>query len=423
MGKEHVVKYRDEAGGKTVNLDTTNGYVYDDAGNQIAKWDPVDSSYNKMLADYAAQEMLDVVASGVSGAVHLNADARDRAHHDHERAKAIRMRGWDGEGHLMAGELGTADVHQAAALPNYAAGYKNNAPMADQFAPPLLVGKPSDKYYTFAKEDAFQRAMPTIGATAAQVNEIAPRIANATFTAIEYALGGFVGTQLEAAADAPLRIRQATMTRILNALTIERELRVATLATTSGTWDSTVYSSLAAGAKWNGGASSDPIADIHLKQETSWGDVTGIVMAENVFHDFQRNAAVQKFFGYKDSSQALPNPSQMSSILQLPPIYVAKMKYINAAGALAYIWGGSVVFMRQPPQMPPTNQDDVASALTFRWNATDVKDGTASNGMVVREYFVQDRGSMGGNKVVLVHHDIETQTSKFVGGLLAGAHQ
>lgn len=419
MANAHVVKMKDEQLGD-VMLDINNGYVYDLQGNQIQKWAVGDQEYAKLLSDFAANEMLGVVAQAAEKPIRMTGDSAA----DRETAKQIRMRGWSSEeGRLVNMDLGSADVHLPAALSNYAAGYRNEAPMADMFAPPLLVGKPSDKYFTFAKEDAFQRAQPTIGATSGQVAEIAPRIANATFTCIEYALGGFVGVQLEAAADAPLRIRQATMTRILNALLIERELRVATLATTSGTWDTTVYTSLGGTAKWNGGSASDPVKDLQDKMETSWGRPTGVLMSRRVFNSFVRNAQVQKYFAYKDSAQPLPDPSRLSALLQLPPIYVADMQYIKANGTRDYMWGDSVVLFRQPPTMPPTSQDDVASAVTFRWNANGVTDGQASGGMIVREYFVQDRGSGGGNKIVCIHHDTEVQTSKFVGGLIAGAYQ
>lgn len=422
MGKEHVVRYKDAgAPGGEVQLDVTNGYVYDLSGNQIDRWAPVESKYDKMLADFASNEVRGTVAHAVGSAIGFGARGRQAEERAREQARSIRCTDWDGK--TIAMDLGNSDVHQNAATPGYAAGYRNETPIADVFAPPLLRTKPSDKYYTFDKYDAFQRATPVIGATSAQVAEVSPRLANSTFTTIEYALGGFVGTQLEAAADAPLRIRQATMTRVLNALMLERELRVATLATTAASWDSSVVATVLAAAKWNGGASSDPIADIHARVEASWGEITGIGVSEKVFHAMQRNANVQKYITYKDSAAPMPKPGEMSALLDLPPIYVGKMKYVNAAGALDYIWGNDVVLFRSPPQMPPTTQDDVASAITFRWDAGSVSDGAASNGMLVREYFVQDRGSMGGNKVVLIHHDTEVMTSKFVGGLIKAAYQ
>lgn len=421
MAKENVVSHKDVgADGKTreVLLDVNNGYVYDKAGNQIERWQPTSNEHSAMLADFAAAELLEITANAAGSAIHLNPDRRGEAL---EKARSIRMSGW--EGRSVAMDLGPADVHIAAPLPNYASGYKNEQPIADMYAPAMLVDKQQNTYYEFDKKDAFQRTAPTVGSSDGAVAEVSPRFANSTYLTQQYSLGGFVTTEVEANSDAPLRIRQATMRRVINSLVIEREIRAAALATTAGTWDSSVVQTLLAAAKWNGGASSDPILDLHTRMETSWGVVTGIIMSERTYNAFTRNAAVQKYFSTKSSAAPIPDPGQMSALLRLPPIYVGQMRYINSANALDYIWGNDVVLVRQPSEMPPTTQDDVASALTFRWNQPTGQDGQASNGMIVREFFVQDRGSQGGNKVVLVHHDIEKQTSKFVGGLIKAAYQ
>ncbi len=417
-----VVKMKDDRLGN-VQLDVNNGWVYDQHGNQIAKWAVTDQKHSKALADHAANEMLDVVARAAASGVSLDGSMPREAFVD--AAKTIRMRGWDDArtSQLVQMDLGQSDVHQATPLPNYAAGYKNDVPLADIYSPPILVNVPSAKYYTFAKEDAFQRAMPSIGATSAQVNEIAPRLENAQFAVTEYALGGFVGTQLESAADAPLKIRRATVDRVLNALLLERELRVAALAMASGTWDSTVYTALAAAAKWNGGLSSNPIKDFQDRIETSWGTPTGAIMSRRTFHAFQRNPAVLQYYVYKDSAKPMPDAAQMSALLQLPPIYVSDMKYIKSDGTLAYVWGNNVVLFRIPPQMPPTSQTDISSAITFRWRNAGITDGgVGAGGMTVREFFLQDRGSGGGNKVVVIHADAEVQTSVYLGGLIGAAY-
>jgi hypothetical protein len=405
MGKEHIVSLRDESG-QDLKLDLTNGYVYDSFGNTVSRWSPKE--------DTATADILGMCADSISEEASWITGAAMRS--------AVTMKQDSATGRTVLMDLGIADVHQASPMSNYAAGYRNGLPMADVYAPPLMVAKPSDKYYTFDKGDAFQVAAPIAGGPAGQVDEISPRLANATYTTLEYAVGGFVATQLQAAADAPLNIRKATARRCMQALMLRREARVNTLATTTGNWDSTLLKTVSAGSQWNGGASADPIKDLQDRCEASYGDVTGILMNERVFHAFQRSPAVQKFFTYKDGKEALPDPGQMSAILQLPPIYVAKMKYINTSGALDYIWSDKVILFRQPAQMPPTTQDDVSTGTTFRWQAAGV-DGASQGGFIVREYFVQDRGSLGGNKVVVVHQDAEVQTSAYVGGLISSVIQ
>lgn len=422
MAKEHVVSYRDvSADGKTsraVNLDLNNGYVYDEAGNQISTWQPRSGEMTGMLADYAADQFLDVCANAAGSGIVLNAKEAGRSE---ALARSIRMRGWDGKGHNL--DMAPADVHVPALIPGYASGYRNEAPIADMYAPPILVPAQQGLYYEFDKKDAFQRAAPTVGASDASVAEVTPRFAKSSYLTQMYALGGYVPVEVDANADPQLRLRQATMRRVVNALVLEREIRVASLATTAGNWDASVVTTLGASFKWNGGGSADPILDLQTRIEASWGATSALFMSERTYNAFARTAAVQKFFASKSTAAPIPDPGQMSALLRLPPIYVGSMRYINNLGNLVYVWGDDVVLARHPEEMPPTNQDDVASAVTFRWNQATGPDGTSSNGMIVREFFDPSRGAQGGHKIVLVHHDIEKQTSRFVGGLIKSAYQ
>lgn len=436
MANEFVVNFRDTDNGRELKLDINNGYLYDLQGNQVAKWDPVDSSTEEidrvaMCADYVADRYYGIMREAAEAPMYtasVLAKLGGGASADKLIAEDRRLSMQAERAITM--DLGTADVHLPAALPNFAGGYRQFAPVADMAAPPVLVPNPADKYFIFDKGDAFQVAAPIVGAAGGQPAEIPPRLANQTFTTTEYALGGFVATQLDAAADAPLRLRQATMKRILNNLMIRREQRVANLVTNSSNWNSNNVSTLGAGFQWDGGGSSDPIKDIHTRMEQSLGDITGIIMPEPVWHAFQRNPAVQKFFTYKQGAAPLPDAQSMSAILELPPIYVARMKILApVGGALSFLWGTSAVLIRQPDQMPPTSQDDIASAYTFRWNVNQVPDKVggmgfaSSQGFVVREFFNQLRGTMGGSQMVVLHHDAEVMTSQYVGGLIAGAFQ
>jgi hypothetical protein len=429
MATEHVVTYRDQDNGRELKLDINNGYLYDLSGNQVAKWDPIEGTGEEvdriqMLADWASNRQKSVMRNA------LNAPQASAQ----SLAMLAKATGPGDVERLIQMDLGEGDVHIPAALPNFAGGYRQFAPVADAASPPLLVPKQTDKYFVFDKNDAYQVAAPILGGPAGQPQEIPPRLNNSQFYTTEYALGGFVATQLDAAADAPLRLDLATLKRVLNNLMIRREQRVANMLTNSANWNSTNVATIASGFQWDGGVNSDPIKDIHTRMEQSLGEITGMIMPEPTWHAFQRNPQVQKYFTYKQSAKPLPDAGQMSAILEIPPIYVARLKtFAPSGGALTFAWGNDVVLVRQPEQMPPTSQDDIATSYTFRWNAT-APDGTSNGmagsmgfasagGMVIRKFFNQLRGTMGGNQVVCVHHDHEVMTSGFVGGLLINTYQ
>lgn len=383
-------------------LEIATGRILSDSGKVLEQLTP-QGEHDEALADYAATYYHSRIARQVGGPVRMNAGRSD------ER--------------LVTMDLAQSDVHIDSALPNYAAGYRLADGMADVALPPLVVPKASNKYFTWDTVNAFRRVIPNGGIGGGVVPEVNPTLSNSSYQTKEYALGAFVPAQIEANADAPLRPYQAATKRVMNALLLEREIRVATTLQTSGNWDASLVTSLAAAAKWNGGASSDPVADLHLLLEASAMPVTGIIMSERVAHWFTRNAAVQKFTGYKANVKPLPSASEFAGILELPPIYIAKMKYFASGTALSYVWGNHVVLVHAPAENPPTSQDDVATGYTFRWNGGDAPDGAANAGFLVRTYFDPKRGSRGGNMVVVVHNDIEVMTSNLVGGLILNAFQ
>jgi hypothetical protein len=420
---QHLVPYRVIEGdgtklpaGTGLLLDWRAGYVYDAKGNQVAKWESRDDDRTGLLADYASRLY---AAGGCSAERKVDKDSADHM----ARSWEAILSGDDADEDAVLMDLGPADVHIPSAMPNFASGYKNEPPLADIACPVLLAQKQVDDYWQFDKNDAFQRAAPIAGAGGGQVAEVSPRLANAQYSTKERALGGYVSTQLEANADAPLRILQATTRRVMNALVLEREMRVQNLLRTTANWNSGLVVTLGAGFQWDGGTNSDPVKDLQTRIESSFGAPTGIIMSQRVWHAFIRNPAVRGYYAYKSDLAAVPTPQQMQAILELPPIYVSKMKYINTSGTLDFIWGNDVVLVRQPEEMPPTSQEDVATAYTFRWNVQNPKDGVANGGMIVRQFYNQHRGSMGGLQIVVVHHDAEVMTSQYVGGLIVSAWQ
>lgn len=327
----------------------------------------------------------------------------------------------DKDGRLVTMDLAPSDVHTAAALPNYAAGYHIGEGIADAASPVILAPRQSDVYYTSNSDNDFKRKLPVAGAPGAGAGEVNPAYTAATYQAVQYILGGFLPTEVMANADTPLKPLQKLTQMVVDAHRLEREIRVSTLLQTSANWNANLVTAIAAASKWNGGASADPVANLHAAIEASFMPITGIVWSEQVEHDFVRNAAVQKFFTYKDRVDGLPDPSKLSSVLRLPPIYTGTMKY-SVGGAATYVWGNHVVLLHQPAEMPPTTQLEVATTQTFRWTGGSAPDGTMTGGMLVRTYWDPKRGGNGGTQVVVTMYDAEAMTSALVGGLLLNAH-
>lgn len=415
--------------GQAAFIDVVTGDTYDAKGNSLGRWAPMDSQkteeQNKQLGIYAAN----FDARSIAASVLTTGYAKDQELvRDQARSVMTLSAVNSEEARAQALDIGVGDVHIPSAMPNFVTGYSNGTPVADIYSPPLVVQKQSDYYYQFQKEDAFQRAVPNIGAPGAGVQRVQPRFGNTQYKAISRAYGGFIPTEVEANQDAPLRLKQATINRMMNVAKLERELRVSTLARTSGNWNSAT--TILAAAKWNGGASSDPVADINAAVEASYGKPNGMILSERTWNAMRRNTAVRSYYTYSGSAPGMISEQQMVSLLQIPTVYVADMKYIDSAGALKYVWGDDVLIFRRATQIPPMSQDETASSYTFRWvgpgmgAAPDVDPTLSpSRGYVVRQFFNQYEGPLGGMQLVLFHSDAEKQTSAYVGNLLVSAYQ
>ncbi len=338
----------------------------------------------------------------------------------------------DGGGQLIQMDLGQADVHVDRTLASYAAGFRLQEGVADLASPPVVVPNASDKYWTWDKDDTFQLVQDMATSAGGQVKEVSMRLSNTAFQTKQYALQAFVPTEVQANADTPINPTLAAMRRIMNAMMLAREVRVATLLRTSANHANVI--TCTSTTKWNGGAGSNPIQDLFTLIENSLQPITDIAMSEQTAHDFMQNPAVQKYLAYKtnvpglmkvtsDGRTGSQDMGAFSAMLGLPPIHVAAMKYKATASTYPYVWGGDVLLLHKPPAGIPTDGQDIAPSYTFRWSGGTVGDSTVQGGFIVRSFFNPYRGPRGGQQIIVTMNDAEVSTSTLVSGLIIGAHQ
>lgn len=349
-----------------------------------------------------------------------------KRHGESQYSRNLRMGGSDDR--IIRLDLQPGDVHIPSAMPDFAGGYKLADGVADVVLPVIPVTKPIDKYNVWDAKDAFQLPDQSENTPGGAIIEITPRLSNSSYTSVERAFGSFVTTQVTEAADTPLKPLQAAVRRCMRAATLSREYRAQNLLRTVANWTiggvAGYVSQLTSDKKWNGGSNSDPVADIHAMQEASFMDITRLIFSEQGMHSFVRNLTVRGYHFAKPDVGSIPSMDQLSSALGIPPITVAKMKYMSTSlSALTYMWGGDLVGIHEPEVNPPTDQEDIATAYTMRWNGGSTPDGTYRGGYLVRTYFDPKRGGRGGTMTVVVHQDAEIITSQLVGGLVTGIVQ
>ncbi len=344
----------------------------------------------------------------------------------------------DQDGRLVALDLGQGDVHFDAPLAAFAPGYALDQEdlIADKAMPPCLVEKASDYYWVHDVDDLFEIPQQTVVAPGANVPEISPRQSLTQFVTVPRAMATFLPTEVEGNGDAALILAQRYMQLPMTKLLIQREYRVATTLQTAASYAADNKITLAIGARWNGGGSSDPVKDLLQLIDASLAKVTGIYMSQRTYNAFVQNPGVQKYFTFKDSAKAKPDPKQaadLSAILSLPPIVVGSQKYKNpTTGLREYIWGNDVVLLHHPKQLPAIGVP--VAACTFRFSgglqsglngqlSKALQQLTFSNGWGVRAFYDVGRGPQGGRKVIVYHQDAEMLIDTKVAGLIVGAWQ
>lgn len=315
-------------------------------------------------------------------------------------------------------ELGIANVHLATTLGNYCAGYKLADGIADFVAPPVPTDKASDYYTTWDKDDAFQGAHTQLVGEAAPLPEITPRLSSTLFSTAPYGLATFVPQGVIANADNPINPRMGYLRRIMNAMAIGREQRAAALLM-SGTTFSGYTANVAAGAKWNGGATSDPIADLHSAIKTALMPITDIIMSEEVAFAFVTNPNVAKYVQYKSGVDV--DGAAISSILKLPPITISKHKTkSNTTGLYGYTWGRGCLLIHREPGVT-IDGESISTAKTFRWRKGGL--GNDASGFRVRMWFDPAKGQDGGEYIAVCTNEVVTATAPATGYYLGTCYQ
>lgn len=322
--------------------------------------------------------------------------------------------------------LTPTDVITSAEIPTFIAGYNNGLFRADEISPPILVDKSVGKYRIHSSDDAFRAV--NVKASLQQVPpEVDPVTSVSDYSVVERLLGSFIPDITdENAAGTAYRPRQVAAKRISRAVKLDREIDVATLVTTSGNWNATQVAAVAAGAKWNGGATSDPIADLQGRIEASLQEPTDIWFNRRVANAFLRHSSVRDQMrqmggdkAYDDIANAVKNMKagqQVDFMIPgFPPFHVCTAKVKNdTTGVSDYVFGNHVVLTVTVKS--PTDDEDIATTYTYR------RKGNQGVGFETREFRVEGRGN-GGTMIVCSMGDIAVMVANDVGGLLTSAWQ
>lgn len=325
-----------------------------------------------------------------------------------------------------------SEAHDPSELPTYLAGFHPLGFRADEASPVILHDKTQDKFRQFDSDDTF-RLVNVDSSDAADVTEIEAKTALTQFNMTPKVVGSYVPFQTEAVSGPNFSPRAAAGKRCRRALQLNRENLIwgsGGLLSTNTNFAAANRIALGAGFEWNGGASSDPIKDLHEMAEESAQEVDagngGYWMNKKtanalIRHDLVKDQ-MRQFLGDAAPAAAasqIAAAGRMNVDFAMPgvgTIHVVSGKVKNeATAALDAILADGVVVATVAPPGVPTDGEEIATTYTFRFR------GPSGTGFEVREVQLDRRGPYGGVLVICSMYDVEVITSSVCGGHLTGA--
>lgn len=323
---------------------------------------------------------------------------------------------------LQTRELSSSDVHLQSAMQNFATGYGRNAEfaIADIICPPILVDKPTDKFHTWSSGDLINDVTDDIVGDDGTINTVSPSKSNSTYTTVGHGLASFVSYRVQAAADAPINPEVAALRRIMNAMCMRREVRVAAVMLDGTTAFASNKTTLGSTYKWNGGESSDPVKDIMTACETALKPITHIGMSLRTWNTMLRNPNTLKYGLASVGERVLASsPDEVAARFGLVGVkfVIGRMQRKSpTAGTTGFIWGNDVI-CAHVPSGASNDEEEVPTARTFRWNSN------GSSGFEIRQWEEPRRGSRGGRMIAVVTDEVSQVVAADTGHLIVGAYQ
>lgn len=239
-----------------------------------------------------------------------------------------------------------SDVHIDVALSNLSVQYQNAQMVGEKLFPALTVNKDSDKYFIYGKED--MRSYKTKRAPGTRANKMDWSLSSDSFKCEEYALEHNIPDEVRNEADAPIKPEMDGTEMLTKALLLDQEVRIATLALTSGSYAS--GHAAAAANKWDDFEASDPLEDIRAmaaKIHLSIMQVPNKLLLGKQVYDILRNhpAIVARL---SDSATRIVTAQKLAELFEVEEVIVGGAKQITsvegaATEASSYVWGKNVI--------------------------------------------------------------------------------
>ena len=298
-------------------------------------------------------------------------------------------------------------VHIDSALSTFATKYENSGFIADRLCPPLLVDKRSDTYFKRDRRDGAHEVNDSLGPKS-RANEFRYSLSTASYAVEDRGLVDYVGSTMQANADAPLDPRELSTQALMQKILLARELRVASIFCTSGNFTNTG----AASALWTNETTGNPLGEINTAIATIpfSGEDSSLVAycARPVWNALRKHP---QLLALKGTTTGQVSRQEFASYFEIDELLVSdswkETANIGLTASYARAWTSTVFGIVRVPKVIAT-PDASVFAITFR----------AKPGLQVRTWDEPAIGKGGSEAVQVEVSDDEAIVQADMGYLL-----
>ncbi|HEY1956702.1 MAG TPA: hypothetical protein VGH28_13875 [Polyangiaceae bacterium] len=266
--------------------------------------------------------------------------------------------------------LTPGQVHVDAALSNLSVQYANEEYIGEEIMPATTVAKLSDVFFKYDRRSRFGYPDDAMGSRSS-ANEINESRTTDNYSCKPYALKNYIDALTVAAEDAPLNEMVDLVAATAEGIAFKREVRLASILSTTSNFASSNTVSLASGVRWDSSAGGNPIADIQAARAAIWQGMGGSKVIGycdlGTWNVLSRHPMILDLFKYTGSSPGIATPSMLAGWFDLDDILVAKGRQDTAnsgqTAAFSRIWPNCFGIAR----VAPPGVRNVSFGRTFRF--------------------------------------------------------
>lgn len=223
-------------------------------------------------------------------------------------------------------------LHVDAVLTNLSLKYRNAAMIWALLLPQVKVGKRSDKFDTYNKEDSYKLVDDAIGPKSLP-NEVDWGVSTDNYSVTDHALGDWLPQETIDNSDNPLQPEIDTNDFLNMLIDIAQEKRAVDLVFAAGTYPTGNKTQLSGTGQW-GGSADDPIGDLLTAIETCWARANTLVFGPEVWMVFRKLPevldAVKGATRYQGSPGGLATIAEVASLLEIDNVLVGRARYVTS---------------------------------------------------------------------------------------------